>query len=263
MDFPQSELPPAPSPDPSGSSGSSLRSKLAIVGASGLLFAGAVVGLTGLASAQSSEPAAATAEADTGDTGSNGAGRVEHGVDVEVYGDDDGFAFEVELSPEDEAVLISFEECLAENGVVEESLDEKAEAGELTEADWDAVDAAFETCEPILEDLSDDADALFEELDEHDFEDFELSPEDEAVFEAFEQCLTDGGIDEEAIEAGEEAGTLTEEDWEQLDSVFEGCESILDDLSEDADFFGDWEECEDEDYDDAEESDNVEESVNA
>jgi hypothetical protein len=127
-----------------------------------------------------------------------------------------------EISQEDEAVFERFDQCLEDGGVdieSEEEIDENA----IDEA---VIDAAFEQCEPILDELSDDFDDEFGELFE------ELSPQDEAIFDHYDQCLEDGGID--ALFDSEEI------DDAAIDAVFENCDPILDDLSEDAQaLFGD------------------------
>lgn len=122
-----------------------------------------------------------------------------------------------ELSPDDEAVFERFDQCLEDGGVdieFEEEIDEAV------------IDAAFEQCEPILDELSDDFDDEFGELFE------ELSPQDEAIFDQYDLCLEDGGID--ALFDSEEI------DDAAIDAVFENCDPLLDDLSEDAQtLFGD------------------------
>ena len=52
----------------------------------------------------------------------------------------------------------------------------------------------------------------------------ELSPEDEAVFDRFEQCLSDAGVPVELDEAELEAGAVDED---AIDAAFEACDPIL------------------------------------
>lgn len=89
--------------------------------------------------------------------------------------------------------------------------------------------------------------------DSEDSELFESSPEDEAVWERFEQCLTDAGLDVESESHAAEPDEATieaEPDEATIEAAFEQCDPILDGLSEDAqDFFGN---CpEDDEHDDA------------
>ena len=114
---------------------------------------------------------------------------------------------------------------------------------EVFEGDHEALDAAFEACDPILENLSDD------------FEDemFEISAEDEAVWEQFDQCLVDAGVDFEALDTAEESGDESALDFEALDAAFESCDPVLEGLSDDFEIF----EMElDEDEDDVEDDEN-------
>lgn len=218
------ELPPTQStapPPPTPRSRSSLRNKLAIVGATGVLFTGAVFGLSSLAAAQDPEnPDRPAAEVDDGSADADATADAGAGVavEVDVHGDEDGLRYDVEITPEDEALLERFEQCLTDGGL--ETFEEDGDSF-IEDEDWERIDRVFEDCEPILDELSDGAGRLFHddfELDE--LEGFELSDEDKAVFEEFEQCLADRGS--------------------------EDCESILDELSEDADFFiGGFEDCED------------------
>ena len=76
--------------------------------------------------------------------------------------------------------------------------------------------------------------------------------EDE-IWAAFEQCLVDAGLDVEALEDAEETDDFSAFDEEAIDAVFESCEPILDDLSDDAYF--ELEGCDDELDDDDEEED--------
>ena len=137
----------------------------------------------------------------------------------------DGFdEFFGEWSPEDEAVFDRFEQCLSDAGVPVELDEAELEAGAVDE---DAIDAAFEACDPILDELSDGFDEFFGEL----------SPEDEAVFEQYDDCIENGGID-----ALFENGNVDEA---AIDALFETCDPILDNLSPDAQGF--FEDCPDDD----------------
>ncbi|MEM9654648.1 MAG: hypothetical protein AAGA65_21335 [Actinomycetota bacterium] len=243
-----------------------LRSKLAIVGASGLLFTGAAVGLAGVASAQNGGTTAdTTAESTT--TGETPGSSISIGQEAE-----DGYYIDIELSPEDEAVFARFDQCLADNGLDVVSIDGMLEDERLTDdeidAAWEAfdrdADAAFDACEPILDDLSEEVQEIGGEVleseeyldylgDDEWVEEFELSPEDEAVFERFDQCLVDNGVDEldEMIFNDEE---LTEEQLDSIDElgeqIYSTCEPILEELSGDAAWI--IEDCPDHDEDDDE-----------
>ncbi|MDX2379804.1 MAG: hypothetical protein QNM02_08605 [Acidimicrobiia bacterium] len=65
----------------------------------------------------------------------------------------------------------------------------------------------------------------------------EVSPEDETVFERFDQCLADAGWDDAAFESAFEAaeGSVDPTDidsiFEEADQAAEGCEPILEELS--------------------------------
>ena len=123
-----------------------------------------------------------------------------------------------DISAADEAVFERFDQCLADAGVDVEATFELDGA----EVDDTVLDAAFDRCDPILDELSDDF--------TDDFDD--LSPADEAVFDEYDQCLEDGGID-----------TIFEQesiDDAAIDALFENCDLILDGLSAEAqEFFGD------------------------
>lgn len=226
----------------SGSGRLSLAGKLAILGGSGLLFAGAVVGLAGLAGAQQTgdEPAVETG----GSRGRGGIG-IDRTVDVEVGAGEGGFSVDVALSPEDEAVIAEFEQCLTDKGVDEREMHERAAADELTEEDLDAIDAALEACEPILDEaggwlfgfgLGERPSFGFDDFG-FGFDDFERDPEDEALFDELERCLTEHGLDHDT-----EDGELDEH---AIDDAFEACDPILGELGEDAAWFIDI--CEDAD----------------
>lgn len=141
------------------------------------------------------------------------AGQTEEPETDEAHDEEEPDGEDFDLSVEDEALFEQFEQCLQDAGLDTESLDGEAETSDA------ALDAAFETCDPILDDLSEDFD--------HDFD--ELSPEDEAVFDRFDQCLTDAGLTDDFFDTDDD--TIDED---AIDQIFEGCEPILDGLSEDA-----------------------------
>lgn len=164
---------------------------------------------------------------------------------LENLSEDEFAAFDMDLSAEDEAVFDQFDQCLVDAGV---DIDDDATfmaIVEIDEAEMDKLDAAFESCEPILDNLSEDMKMFEAEMFEGDFEhgafvdveagdwDMEMSAEDEALFNQYDQCLTDAGVDFDALDAAFEAGTVTEVDEDKLDAAFDSCEPILDDLSGD------------------------------
>lgn len=229
MDFlyePDAEEPSPPS------KGRSLLGKLAVVGVTGAVISGAVVGFSGLASAQAADEADTPAEA------------------VEVTEDaDDGYVIESDFdrfSEQDQALILEFEQCLDDAGL-------DGESEEVPEN----IDEIFEACEAVLDDLSFEADEWLEG------EDLELSPEDEAILDEFEACLSEGGFDEfEAeiegdfngdVEDGdyenyEEEVELSDEELAEIEALFEGCEELLDGLSDGSIFL--LEGCPDEHYED-------------
>ncbi|MGH1489421.1 MAG: hypothetical protein ACRBK7_08540 [Acidimicrobiales bacterium] len=232
---------------------SELRKRLAIVGMTGAVLVGGVLGLSSLASASTSDtstPSAAVSSDADSDT-STVDGDTDRPIELEEYdGDyehDDGMEVDGfdEFSTEDQAVIVEFEECI---GDLESQLPEDDDA--WTDADYDKIDALFEQCEPILDGLSFDADEWLEEGDDWEELYEELSPEDQAVLDRFDECLVDV---ESQLPEDEES--WTDEQFEQLESQFEACEVILDDLSEDAEFIFDFEDCEDYDYDEDEDYD--------
>lgn len=215
----------------------SLRNKLAIVGLSGVLFTGAAVGLSGIASAQGPE---VKAEEPGAPAASDGA----ENMAVEIDGDHLGMVEDFEISAEDEAVFERYDQCLVDNGF-DESLFE-AELDENFELDEDAavaveafeideeLEAAFAACDPILDDLSDDlfmmddlgdAECWVGSAEAGDIADFELTPEEEAMFEALadgEVITFDAIVGEDGelqILEGDELpeGDWTEEDWTEED----------------------------------------------
>lgn len=122
------------------------------------------------------------------------------------------------LTDEEKAAWEAFDQCLTDNGV---PIDDVA-ADQLP--DEATLDAAFEACESQLGEFGDE---VF-------FGDVELSAEDEAVFERFDQCLIDNGVDLEALDAAETAEDASALDETALDAVFDACEPILDELSAEA-----------------------------
>ena len=146
----------------------SLRTKLAIVGLSGAVFTAAALGLAGIASAQQAD-GDPTIEAPADEAPAEEA-PAEPGDDT---GDDGEYP---ELSPDDEAVFERFEQCLSDAGLDDDALWDADHDGTLTDDDIDRIDQIFEDCEPILDDLSGDAELLLEEgfCDDADLEDWEL-----------------------------------------------------------------------------------------
>lgn len=215
-----------------------LRKKLAIVGMTGAVFAGGVFGLSGLASATTSD-ATETSTPDTTVAESQPAESMAVEPDEHELSDFDGF------SAEDQELILKFETCIDDGFAQLPDEDE-----EWTAENDQQVDALFEECEVILDDLSfpavdwlEGGDDWEEDWEEADWDEFygELSAEDQAVFEKFDACIED-------VEANlpENEADWTDEQFEQLESQFEACDPILDDLSEDADFFIiDGEGCED------------------
>lgn len=264
-----------------------LRNKLATVGLTGAVFAGGVFGLSGLASAQTPTVDEGSTEAELiapdsddevsefdrfspedkelivefeqclTDAGLDDLVEAEHDDLVEAEDDLDAIDeifetcevilddlsfdaddwLEPELSPEHEAAFEEYEKCI--ENIDGFSLDDEAD---WTDEDYERFEAAAVECDSLLEGI--------------DFEafDFDLSEEDEAVFEEFDECIADTlGID---IEDQAAAMELTDEDFESLEGALEDCESILDDLSEDAQVLFDCEEGEyDEDHEDGVEGD--------
>ncbi len=193
---------------------------LCVLTGAGLLATLLAVGLGGVASAQT------VIEDVSGPTEVVGSvARVAQGHAVQVDDDTDGSSF-FEFSPEDETVWGRFEQCMTDAGLTSDPRD--ASDGEPDEA---TIDAAFGQCDPILDGLSEDVDIT------GDFED--LSPEDEAVFDQYDECLTEAGLDE-LFEGAEVDGA--EFDEAAIDAAFEQCDPILGGLSEQAqEVFGDFE----------------------
>lgn len=230
--------------------GPNRRRRIASVAGAGLMAGLIAVGAGGVAMAQGDAPTVPTttttesAEAANADSDGTGDITTEPGEDfvvsVEVDSADGNVEFaDIELSPEDEALFDRFDACLADNGVNDATEDEwEARWENATDAERDALDAEvtaiFEQCESILDDLSEGV-AVFEgdiEIGELD-DDYELSPEDEAVFDRFDACLEENGL---IAEKEDEFDSMTDEALEaiapEIDAIFETCEPILDDLSD-------------------------------
>ncbi len=195
-----------------------LRNKLAVVGVGGAMFTGAAFGLAGVASADSSGVGTDRT------TASSGLGQSVDGLAIgsTVHsgpdGDDSEPIDELESSAEDEAVFDRYDQCLVDNGVdgsffVDVGGADSAETFEIPDIDGD-VDAAFEACDPILEDLTGDM--------------FGLSAEDEDVFERYDACLVEHGVDMSVLvdDEGDEIVESFEFDGD-LVAAFEACDLIL------------------------------------
>lgn len=91
----------------------------------------------------------------------------------------EGFAFGIDLglSPEDEAVFEKYETCLDDAGVTFDGWLDDLE--DLDELDIDNIEAAFEDCEPLLDELSDDVHAFFADCPEDDDDDDDAGDEDD------------------------------------------------------------------------------------
>ena len=131
-------------------------------------------------------------------------------------------AFEAEL----DAVFGRFDECL--DGAVPGGL--AALDSQDAALDETAVDAAFESCEPILDELPDNV--MVDTMFDGDMDiDPELEAELDAAFEEFDACLdaaVPGGLD--AFESGAEL------DEAAVDAAYESCDAILDGLPAEAFF---------------------------
>lgn len=200
-------------PIPAAGKPSRLTRLSAITGA-GLLAALIAAGLGGAASAQTiidegAAPAQIIEEP---------AGRVLARA-VQLEGEPPEEVFEE--SPEDDAIWQQFDQCMADAGLSEDDFDETHESG-LDEA---TIDAAFEQCDPILDELSDEV--ILGEFGGFD----ELSEADVAVFDQYDECLTAGGIDA-LFEAEGADGFMSDES--AIDALFEQCDPILESLSDDA-----------------------------
>ena len=212
-------------------------SRLSVITGVGLLATLAAAGLGGVASAQTVIDDAAPAPVT----------RVLQERAIQVDDGDDTDMFE--SSPEDEAVWQRFEQCLADAGL---NMDD--EAADEAEPDEATLDAAFDQCEPILDELTGEGFEVFDDFGE-------LSPEDEALFDQFDACLESGGIDA-LFEAESGDGVV---DDAAIDALFEQCDPILDGLSEDAqELFGDFEDCpEDDEHDETDTADTELEGADA
>lgn len=230
MNDPTAPLPPIDPREPAAAEPNRLRGRLAAVGITGLVIGAAALGLGGVASAgtpavEGATPAAVTAD----DVGEPEAEIVD--IDDLDEGDwEDAELYDLELSPEDEAVFERFDQCLVDNGLpaldelddeIEEFLDGE-EIDELTEEEWEALEeqweaefeameetfiAAEEACEPILDELSDEAIADLEAFEEMEFEYCDDLLDDD---ESYEAEAYDDDYDHEDGEA-DEAEELTEE----------------------------------------------------
>ncbi|MEM9131835.1 MAG: hypothetical protein AAF962_09270 [Actinomycetota bacterium] len=213
MTDPTAPLPPVDPRPPADEQPSRLRGRLAAVGITGLVVGAAALGLTGVASAGTPTISPSTPAA-VADDGVIEAEPLDEGEWNEDDWEEAELAeFDLELSPEDEAVFERFDQCLADNGVPLEGdygdLDE-SELENLTEGEWDALEAkwdaeweameetfiaAEEACEPILDELSADAVAAFEEL--------ELEHCDEG-YDAEEYDDLDDGVEVEELDEDDE-----------------------------------------------------------
>ena len=211
----------------------SLRNKLAIVGLSGVMFTGAAVGLSGIASAQGpevkAEDSAILAEADA----------VADEAEAVMLD-------EFELSAEDEAVFEAYDECLVDNGFDESvfeaelDLEEEAAGVQVFEVDGD-MEAAFEACESVLGDLGeelvmmgdlDGVECWIGDIEADGFEAYELSPEEEAMLEELEEGIENGDFVtfEILVDDDGEFSEMPEGDWAEGDWA-EAEEFLLDDDS--------------------------------
>ena len=198
-----------------------LRNKLAVVGVTGLVLAGGIVGLSSLASAET----ATVQRADATESGE---------VFAEAHHVDEELSVFDAYSDEDQAIILEFEDCLFDSGLetnIEgdgvsaellegEALDSRALNGEVQIELMD-IDEVFAECEIVLDDLSFPADDWMELGDE-------LSAEDEAVFDRYDACIEDTIGDDTALDHDAD---WTDEDIEELEAAFEGCDEILEGLS--------------------------------
>jgi len=128
--------------------------------------------------------------------------------EIEGY-DDEAFS---DLSPEDQEVFDEHEQCLDDAFA---DLGEDAE----TELSDEAIDALVDSCDSILDGLSEEFGSVDDWIDD-------LPAEDQAVFDRYDGCLVDGGIDELL-----DGGSVEPSDGE-IDALFDSCDPILDELSE-------------------------------
>ncbi|MEM7095984.1 MAG: hypothetical protein AAF567_23470 [Actinomycetota bacterium] len=232
--------PATPEPGPTGPAATSRRRRIGAVAGAGLLAGLIAVAVGGVAAAQND--GVVISQADTPDSVVvvQESGDLDEMHDGDLDETHDEMFFE-DVSDDDKAIWDQFDQCLTDSGVDFDALETMDDA-ELENLDEAAIDAAFEACESVLDGLSDEA--YFMEAD--------ISPEDEAVFDQFDQCLTDSGVDFDALEKMDDA-ELEALDESAIDAAFEACEPILDNLSEDLKAeLDEWEEFCDEDHEDGE-----------
>lgn len=136
-----------------------------------------------------------------------------------------------------------------------------------TDADADAEEVEAEDVDGFddLDDLDLDADFVAD-----------LSPDDHAVLDRFDACIDEAlagsGLDIAALEAADEADTLTEEQEDEIDLVFDAafvsCDPILDELSPEATaLIAEWESdddhCDDEDEDEDHDDEDIDDEDDA
>ena len=158
-----------------------------------------VVGVSAIAGAQDepttdAEPAGAEVDGDIDE--------MEHDGDFDDIDLEDGDMF----GDFDDAEWAAFDECI--DGALG-GIDEPAEDAELSDADWEALEAQFEAAEAECGDL------LPAEVQE-----------EIAAWAPFEECLDNqlGTVD------FDEDADLTDEDWVALDAQFEAAEEACGDL---------------------------------
>lgn len=233
---------------------------LGAVAGTGLLIGTAVVALGGSASA--GQPTLVDQ--------SDAAVEAEYLNDAEYL---DGIELEGEAYPAEEfseaeaALFEEYDQCLADAGVpifetwIDEDLEGEVAEYELTEGDiiefddvyegdiseledgwvdsewsdedWEAFDAehaaAFESCDPILDDLE----MEFFVADGMDGELYELSPEDEALFEQHDECLIEAGVPMYDFDDDVDVDADIDVSAEDLEAAFNQCDPILEGLSDD------------------------------
>ena len=217
----------------------STRRRAYVLGAAALLGMGAIA-VGGIASARSSDTTAATAAVPTtmvpsavpasvGDLdqpddiddefsdADDGAGDGDEG-----RSDGDSDEIELDVSAADEEVFARFDQCLVDAGLDDAAFEELERAemdGTLDEARlderWAAADAAFESCEPILDELSPELQNQLEVLD---------AAEDDGLYddcephEGSDQEPADGAEDEADDEDGDDDGDEGGEPTDDPDS---------------------------------------------